>query len=462
MRKHRPLALYLLFLTAGVLVSAIQFNCGQIAMPVGGPKDSIPPVLTSASPQNNSLEFNSRRITLNFNEYIELDNAFKNVLVSPVPRKTPVFDYKLRTVTVRLFDTLLPNTTYTIQFGKAIKDLNEGNVLKDFVYTFSTGKYIDSLTLGGRVMLAETGTVDSTLVVMLYNVHTDSAVYKQKPKYIARLDGKGNFHFRNLPPDNYQIFALKDESGQLMYNNPLQLFAFSDSLVALKGQDHAPVNLFAYSEEKPQPKVAAQKTEPELKYATSLVSGRQDLLTPLVLTFNNPLQSFDSTKLLLTDTSYIPVRGVGYSLDSTQKKLTLTYPWKEGSQLQLLVLDGAATDTLGAKYKKSDTLKLAVKNESDYGSVKLNFKNFDKFSHPVLQLLNDQNTMQSFPLKSAVFELRLINPGTYTIQILEDSNENGVWDPGKYEARKQPERVQRITQKLSVRANWDNELDIEL
>ncbi|MCO6498712.1 MAG: Ig-like domain-containing protein [Chitinophagaceae bacterium] len=462
MRRSNPVAVYLLFLVTGVFISVINFNCGQIGMPVGGPKDSIPPVLVSAQPENGTLEFNTKRITLNFNEYIELNDVFKNVLVSPLPRKNPVFDYKLRTITVRLFDTLQPNTTYTIQFGKAIRDLNEGNVLKDFVYIFSTGKYIDSLTITGSVVMAESGTIDSSLTVMLYSDLGDSAVYKQKPRYISKVNGKGEFLFPNLPSGSYNIYALKDESGQLMYNNPLQIFAFSDSTVDLTGPGHTPVSLYAFAAEKPEPKPAAEKVDPELKYLTSLTAGRQDLLTPLTITFNHPLQSYDTSKLFILDTLNNRIPGVKYALDSTSKKLVMSYPWKEGMDLQLLILENAATDTLGNRYAKSDTLKLTTKKESDYGSVKLSFKNLDKFAHPVLQLISEQKQMASYPLKSGIFELKLVVPGSYTIQILEDENENGIWDTGNYGERRQPEKVLRISQKLSVRANWDNELDIEL
>ena len=161
--------LYLLFSASLIYFFAISSGgCAQIGMPTGGPRDSIPPVLVSASPKIHSTNVTGNKITLTFNEYIELKEVQTNVLISPFPKRQPQIDYKLRTVTVKLKDTLLPNTTYSINFGKAIVDNNEGNPMKDFTFVFSTGNNIDSLTLDGKVLVAETGKADSTLIALLY------------------------------------------------------------------------------------------------------------------------------------------------------------------------------------------------------------------------------------------------------------------------------------------------------
>ena len=127
--------------------------------------------------------------------------------------KDPAIEYKLRTVTVRLKDSLLPNTTYNINFGDAIVDLNEGNILKNFQYSFSTGAFIDSNELSGKVILAETGNTDSTMFALLYRKQEDSTVFKEKPMYVARVDAQGNFRFNNLPAGSFYVYALRDEDG---------------------------------------------------------------------------------------------------------------------------------------------------------------------------------------------------------------------------------------------------------
>ena len=156
-------------------------GCGQIGMPTGGPKDSIPPQLLNASPALQSTHVTNNKITLTFNEYVEVKEPQSNVLISPFPKKNPSVDYKLKTVTVKLKDTLMPNTTYSINFGDAIVDVNEGNILKDFTYIFSTGNNIDSFKLAGKVILAETGKPNSTIVAMLYRNANDSSVQTRKP-----------------------------------------------------------------------------------------------------------------------------------------------------------------------------------------------------------------------------------------------------------------------------------------
>ena len=162
--------------------------------PTGGPKDSLPPVLIKATPEINTVNFSGNKITLQFNEYIDIQNIQDNLLVSPLAKKNPNVSGNLKTLVIKLRDTLKQNTTYTLQFGNAIKDVNEGNVLKNFSFAFSTGNHVDSLFLSGKVTLAQTGKTDSSLVVLLYKNINDSTVYKERPDYIAKLNGKGEFH----------------------------------------------------------------------------------------------------------------------------------------------------------------------------------------------------------------------------------------------------------------------------
>lgn len=455
------------FLCCSVFAALYLFNfifssCAQIGMPVGGPRDTLPPVLVSAAPPNFSTDFSGARITLTFDEYIQLDNPFQNVLISPLPKKSPFIDFRLRTVTVRMYDTLQPNKTYSIQFGKTIRDLNEGNPFQDFDYVFSTGSYIDSLSISGSVTLAETGKTDSTLTVMLYTDLSDSAVYKQKPEYVTKLSGTGEFRFKYLSPGTYHIFALKDQGGQYLYNNPEQLFAFSDSAINLDAGYTGQVQLHAYEEEKPAQKAAAAVADTSLKVLTNVQGGVLDLLSPLRLTFNHPLRSFDSARVRLTDTLYNPVGRVPFSVDTSGKVVSVSRPWQGGEEFVLVIPADAVTDTSGRHLADSDTLRFRLKNESDYGSLKLTFKNLEKYENPVLQLVPESGTMESYPLTSGVFEKKLIAPGTYQVRILEDINRNGVWDPGNYAKRRQPELVHRVGEPISVRANWDNERDIEL
>lgn len=457
----------LFFLLAAVLVYLVSITgsgCAQIGSPMGGLRDSIPPILLNANPPNNSINFKANRVTLTFDEYVHLDKLQENLLVSPTPKINPNIDYKLKQVTIKLRDTLQPNTTYSLQLGNSIQDINENNPYPNFTYVFSTGTYIDSLTLSGNVELAETGKTDSTLLVFLYHDLTDSAVYKSKPKYITRVNGKGDFQFKNLAEGAYHVFALKDESGQKMYSSKTQIFAFADSTIGIS-KEVTPVKLYAYVEEKEAPKPASnagKKTEKELKFTTSAASKIQDLLTPLTLQFDSPLKNFDSLKIKLTDTLFNPISTAIASLDTTHKKVIIQNNWEESASYKLLIEKDFATDTSGIALLKNDTLSFKGKREGEYGSIKINFKNLDKFKNPVLQFVLNNEVVNSYPLTSGVFNQKLFNPGEYQLRILDDDNLNSIWDPGNYNLKKQPEKVYSISQALSIKANWENERDIVL
>src|SRR5690606_16958881 len=169
-------------------------GCANIIPPSGGPRDSLPPVLMTAVPKDSMYHFKGNRITFTFDEYVELQNVQENIVVSPTPKITPIFESKLRTVTVRLKDTLEENTTYAIDFGNSLRDINEGNAFKNFTYVFTTGDSLDQHTFSGKVILAETGKADSTLIAMLHRSGEDSAVAKERPRYYTKLDSSGRFH----------------------------------------------------------------------------------------------------------------------------------------------------------------------------------------------------------------------------------------------------------------------------
>jgi hypothetical protein len=445
-------------------LSILGSGCAQILNPTGGPRDTIPPNLLIANPPNGTVNFNGNRITLNYDEYVQLQKLQENLLVSPTPKINPNIDYKLKTVTIKIRDTLQPNTTYRFDLGNSIQDINENNPVKNFSYVFSTGPYIDSLEFSGNVQLAQTGKPDTTLLVFLYNDLDDSAVLKQKPKYITRLNTKGDFKFHNLAGGIYHVFSLKDQSGQKVYNNKDELFAFSDSAVNI-GDSTKHVKLFAYAEETPKVKSTTTITttaDKKLKYTPSIVNGRQDILTPLTLEFNHKLKNFDSLKIELTDTLLNPYKSALVSLDSTQKIIIIKYQWQDNTDYRLVIPKDFATDTLGTALVKSDTIHFKTKREGDYGSIKINFKNLEKFKNPVLQFVITNEVVNSFPLISSQWSVKLFNPGDYEVRILEDLNQNGIWDPGNYHLKLQPEKVYALPQKLNIRADWENERDIIL
>lgn len=159
-------------------------------------------------------------------------------------KNIPLIDARLNSIRIRISDTLLENTTYSIQFGNAIKDVNEGNILKNFTYVFSTGDKIDTGKLKGKVRIAQTGRVDSNFIVVLHPASKDSAIFKERPNYYTKLNGKGQFSFNFLPKGDYQIFALPNDYTK-RYDDSTKLFAFLDSAVHIEtAQDSLQLYVF--------------------------------------------------------------------------------------------------------------------------------------------------------------------------------------------------------------------------
>ncbi|MEY3179295.1 MAG: hypothetical protein RJB42_1536 [Bacteroidota bacterium] len=453
-----------------ILIAAVLLvSCGQQVAPTGGPKDSIPPKLVVAIPAMNAKNFKSDRITLYFDEYVTLDNPFEKLTYSPIPKINPTTDSKLRTITIKLKDTLEPNTTYSIDFGESIKDINEGNILKNFNYAFSTGEYIDSAYFTGQVFLAETGLIDTTMIAVLHNNLDDSAIAYTKPRYFARLKGDGSFLFRNLKPGVYNLFAIKDQNGDRKYDQPSELIAFMENTV-LVGIDTSSV-LYAFEAARidttPAPKKTTAKPgtkrtdDKRLRFSNNFDGGRQDLLSDLVFTTEHPLKKFDTTKVRLTDFAY---QNITYSitLDSTQKKITIAAPWKDGTKYNLIIEKDFATDTLDNSILKTDTLDFTAKREADYGSIDLKVENIDSSIHPIVFLTKNTKTYLKQSLEKNRYRIKLFEPGDYEVKILFDNNNNGKWDTGDYWKKIQPEKVVARKKPISIRANWDNEILIDL
>ena len=447
-------------------------GCAQIIPPTGGPRDSLPPVMLGAVPKDSTLNFTGNKIILTFDEYIQLERPEEQLIVSPVPKVSPLIEAKLKEITIRIKDTLEENTTYSINFGKALKDLNEGNPAKQFTYIFSTGKYIDSSSLSGKVTLAETGRPDSTLIVMLHRNFEDSVVSKEKPRYFTRLDSAGRFTFNNIAPGRYNIFALKDQGGQKMYLRNSDLFAFYNSMLTVGDNNIHPL-LYAFAEEPEErrpgstkagatTKATTAKKDKKLSYSINLESNQQDLLGDLTLTFSEPLQSFDSNKLHLTDTLFQPVSGYRIEADSVNKLFTLSYPWKEEQDFQLILEKDIAKDSSGTELAKADTIRFKTKKNSEYGRLKLRLQNLDTAQHIVLVFYKADKIEKSQPVTGREVNFTLFHPGDYEIRILYDRNSNGKWDTGNYWKRIQPEKIVSDGKKYTVRPNWDNEITIEL
>lgn len=218
-----------------LLVAMLVQGCANMVTPTGGPKDTTPPKVTVANPENHCTNFNSRRIELTFDEYVTLENANQNVLVSPPLASKPDIKLKDKTLVIKFKESLEANTTYTINFGKAIKDLHEGNEFKDYLYTFSTGETIDTLSIAGTLIDATDKKPVEDAFVGLYRADRDSLETlptTTPPNYLTKTDKDGKFLIGGLPDSRFLVFALKDVNSNLYFDLPNEEVAFIDTLVA--------------------------------------------------------------------------------------------------------------------------------------------------------------------------------------------------------------------------------------
>jgi hypothetical protein len=471
----KKLLIFLLVCVAFVRYPLIT-GCANIVPPTGGPRDTLPPVLLIGDPKPRSLHFTGKKIVLTFDEYIDLKEVRNNLIVSPVPKIMPSVTSHLKVITIEMKDTLQPNTTYALNFGRAVTDVNEGNVLRNFTYVFSTGNYIDSMSYSGRVIMAYTGKPDSTLIAILHDRLYDSAVAKERPRYITRLDSSGNFTFSNIHPGTYALYALKDETGLHEYTSKAQIFAFADSPIDLNKSAPSQL-LYAYEDtsgfkrpvKKPllppaPPSKKEDKDKPKrLLISANLPNGQMDLHDSLILSFATPLKFYDSSKIRFTLDSFENISQYHWSLDSTSKKLTLHYKWKEGTGYRLILQKDFGEDTLGGHLLKTDTINFRTKKDTDYGNLRLRFRNLDLKRHPILLFFASDRLILTYKIGSSLrYNNRLFVPGDYQLRILYDTNQNGVWDPGDFYQHRQPEIAVPLKNKISVRSNWDNEIDITL
>ncbi len=224
-----------ILITASLLLMAFfAQQCANAVAPTGGPKDNTPPRVVEAVPVNQSINFSGKKIEITFDEYITLENANQNVLISPPLSEKPDIKLKNKTVVVKFKENLAPNTTYTINFGPSIKDLHEGNPFKDYVYSFSTGDHIDTLAIAGKVLKADDKKPAEEVYVGLYAAdrdNLDSLPMSVAPNYITKTDKEGRFSLNGLADKKYLVFALKDVNANLYYDLPNEEVAYLDTLV---------------------------------------------------------------------------------------------------------------------------------------------------------------------------------------------------------------------------------------
>lgn len=310
--------------------------CAKIVMPTGGPQDTTPPRLdTLRSTPLVQTNFQGNTLEFRFDEFIVINNALKELIISPPLQYSPELTAKRRTAILKFSDkdTLRANTTYSIQFNEAIGDFTEGNKVKNLVAVFSTGDKIDSSEFRVRVFDNATGQAAEGIHVMLYRDMDDSIVYREKPYYAALTNASGMAHLRYLQDGEYKLFALKDENMNMFYDLPTEKIGFIDGTVTVPAEGVQEMRIFA----------ADQRTQ--LTDTESRPFGKS------VFIFNNPPEN-----LIIKSESEDAILSAYANGDSI---IVWRSPELSGDVRFLLDSVGVVKDTVKMKIKAVDSTRYA-------------------------------------------------------------------------------------------------------
>lgn len=534
----RKIYFIILFVVLSVLINLT--GCAKRGTITGGLKDTIPPRIIGSSPENYKTNFTGKEIKIVFDELIKVKNISKQLIISPPMKTAPIIvpqGSASKYISIKIQDTLQENTTYSFNFGQSITDNNEGNPYSQFKYIFSTGSYIDSLTVVGTIKDAYNQTPDNFVSVMLYDAQTfkDSTVYKETPLYVTNtLDSLKVFSLENLKESEYYIVALKDKNGNHKFDpkfdkigflkDPiktptdiayqLELFAEKPAFKAEKPIQQS-INKFfmAYSgttknlkvkaktgskdivvklAEFPQigkdsvqlflPKIESDSIEFFVEndtYSKSFISKYKDLKESdslsieakqsgtlkfkenFILKSSTPLVKFDQTKMKLINKDSVSIAFTTKYTDFIQE-IEFDFVKEENQKYSLELLPGAITDFYDTT---NDTLvkRISTRSYSDYGNLKINLKNVDRFPL-IVELLDSKAKVMASQLstKETTLSFDLIDPMLYTIRVTYDDNANGEWDTGNFLEKRQAEEVVYFPKEIDVRANWDVEQEFDL
>ncbi len=238
-----------LFCITSVILTII--SCAKKGMPTGGPMDLQAPKVVMSIPDNGSVNFNQKEIKIIFDEYVSLKDIDKQLIISPPQKQKPIVrplsGVAKKYITIQIRDTLQPNTTYSFNFGKSIVDATESNPYENLKYIFSTGSYLDSLQVQGKIEDALLRSTKDPVAVYLYEVnekHTDSAIYKQNPRYIATIDTAKQFTFDNIKAGKYVLVGIADKNQNNRFDPVQEKIGFHKETITVPSQDVYNLKLF--------------------------------------------------------------------------------------------------------------------------------------------------------------------------------------------------------------------------
>lgn len=373
-----------------ILLISLLASCASIgAGPKGGPRDSIPPKVLSILPKNLTRNFNAKKIVITFNEYFKLVDQFKQFSISPDLPVAPALKVKGKSLEITIPDSLEKNTTYTLNFGKAIADVNEGNVLKNFSYVFSTGSELDSLSISGTIKNALTGKPEIEAVAFVFPLAKDTLFGKRKASIYTLTDSSGRYKINNLRAGTYKVYALKEQNSDKIYQQSSDEIGFVKAPLELK-KDTQHVDMVVFKEEA----AVFRINERRLNNDGSISMAFNQKLKDPGITITEPKEidqakkvkfnkTADSVKIWLNDLSF----------DSTKVSVT-----SEGKLLQTVNFNRGKKETYTRNLTATDNIEGNLLNPNK--TLKLHFTFPMESADPTkITLLEDSVAKTDFVLQ---------------------------------------------------------------
>ena len=333
---------------------SLIYGCASIGPgPQGGPKDKTPPKVLSMTPKNLTRNFKAKKIVIQFDEFFKLTDQYKQFSISPDVEVMPTLKIKDKSLEITFTDSLEKNTTYTLNFGKAVGDVNEGNVIKNLTYVFSTGASLDSLSISGNIKESQTGKPLIEGVAFVLPLSRDSIFGKKKASIYTLTDSSGNYKINNLRADTYKVYALKEQSSDKIYQQSSDEIGFIKEPLILK-KDTQNVNMLVFKEDAILFRINDRRLNADgsismnfnqkLKKPEIVVTEPKNLDATKLVKFN---KNGDSVKVWLADLSF----------DSAKVSVT-----NEGKLLQTVTFNRGKKDTYKRTVVATDNIETNLIN----------------------------------------------------------------------------------------------------
>lgn len=406
----------LLILKFVLVIILFSYGCASMRSPEGGPRDTTPPKVLKVEPADLSTNFKSEKITFTFDEYFNLRDEFKEFSISPEQEKPPLLKKDKKKLEVVFQDSLEKNTTYTLNFGKSVVDVNESNVLKNLTYAFSTGPFLDSLSISGKITNSLTGKPELDAVVLILPLERDSLFGKKRASIYTTTDSAGLYRLKNLKAGTYKIYALKESAGDKIYQQATDEVGFIKEPIKLsKNLDS--INLAVFKELASNFRILDRKLNQD--GSISMVFN-QKLTKPEINIIDKPL--IDESKIVRFSHGNDSVSVWLKDLSFDSLKIAIK---SDNKSLDTLLFSRDKKDTYTRNISITDNMNANVLNPNH--SLKLIFNiPIEKIDPTKIVLLEDSTQIKDFTLEKDIsdpliytFNYSWKKKPTYKIQFKE-------------------------------------------